>query len=83
MARSISGISSTISSQIKGVVLFGYTQNAQNNRAIPNFPTSKTKIYCALGDLVCSGTLTITAAHFTYVDEAQGEASDFLISKIG
>jgi hypothetical protein len=49
MAGSIKSISSDISNQIKGVVLFGYTQNAQNNGGIPNFPASKTLVFCAEG----------------------------------
>ncbi len=52
MAGSIAGLSSTVRNQIKGVVLFGYTQNAQNNGGIPNFTSSKLKVYCAATDAV-------------------------------
>lgn len=83
MAGSISKLSSTISNQIKGVVLFGYTQNKQNNGGIPNFPASKLKVYCATGNKVCDGTLQVTAAHFSYGPDAAGPTPDFLISKIG
>jgi cutinase len=83
IAGSIKNISSDISSQIKGVVFFGYTQNAQNNGGIPNFPASKTLVFCADGDAVCTGTLTILPAHFSYLDEAEDEGPAFLISKIG
>ena len=83
MAAAISESSETIRNQVKGVVLFGYTQNKQNNGGIPNFPQDRVEVYCAAGDLVCDGTLTVTAAHFTYVDEAANEAPRFLAGKIG
>ncbi|KAL7774218.1 hypothetical protein CFE70_005130 [Pyrenophora teres f. teres 0-1] len=51
MAGAIPGLSATVQNQIKGVVLFGYTKNKQNGGKIPNFPSSKTAIYCNSGDL--------------------------------
>lgn len=64
-------------------VLFGYTQNQQNRGSVPNYPSDRLEVFCAFGDLVCDGTLTITAAHLSYSDEAAGEAPRFLASKIG
>lgn len=64
-------------------MLFGYTKNKQNNGGIQSYPADNVKVFCAMGDLVCSGTLTVTAAHFTYFDEAAGPAPEFLESKIG
>lgn len=64
-------------------MLFGYTQNQQNNGGIPNYPSDRLEVFCAVGDLVCDGTLIITAAHLSYGDEAAGEAPRFLASKIG
>jgi cutinase len=64
-------------------VLFGYTQNTQNGGRIPNFSTSKTEIYCDATDAVYYGTLFIHPAHFSYLDEAETTAPNFLISKVG
>ncbi|KAK4442194.1 family 5 putative carbohydrate esterase [Podospora aff. communis PSN243] len=81
-AASIRDSSSAIREQIKGVVLFGYTKNLQNVGRIPNYPSSRLEVYCALGDAVCTGTLLVLPAHLTYSDEAEGPAPRFLISRI-
>jgi hypothetical protein len=71
-----------LQAKVKGVVLIGFTRNLQDGGAIPNYPKSQTKVYCATGDLVCFGTLTITAAHLTYGVDASSAAA-FLASKVG
>jgi cutinase len=68
--------------QVKGVVLFGYTKNAQNNGRIPNYPTDRTKVFCNTGDLVCTGSLIVAAPHFGYTADSLGPAPEFLKSKI-
>ncbi|KAM0405842.1 hypothetical protein ACHAQC_000931 [Fusarium culmorum] len=83
VAAAISKLDAKVMDQVKGCVLFGYTKNAQNNDAIPNYPKDRTAIYCNVGDAVCTGTLIITAAHFMYQADAAGPAPEFLISKIG
>jgi cutinase len=82
-AAAVSDLSTTVRNQVVGTVLFGYTKNQQNRGAIPNYPQDRLKVFCAAGDLVCTGSLTVTAAHLTYGDEARNEAPAFLISKIG
>ncbi|KAI1851322.1 hypothetical protein JX265_000444 [Neoarthrinium moseri] len=79
--RAVEQLSSSVISRIAGIVLFGDTQYEQENGRIRNYPTQNTKIYCALGDLVCDGTLIITAAHLTYGADAS-DAARFLVSRI-
>jgi cutinase len=81
MHNSVSGLSSSVKDRVKGVVLFGDTRNLQDGRQIPNFPRDSIKIYCALGDMVCSGTLIITLAHFSYSVNVP-DALSFLSSKV-
>jgi len=82
-AAAVSKLPAATQSKVVGAVLFGYTKNLQNRGQIPNYPAANTKIFCAVGDLVCTGSLVITAAHLSYNDEASTEAPQFLISKIG
>lgn len=82
MSNSISELPSNIQNQIKGVVLFGYTKNLQNARRIPNFPTSKTEIYCNISDAVCWGNLFILPAHFLYTVDSSIAAPRWLIQQI-
>ncbi|KAF9693997.1 hypothetical protein EKO04_007732 [Ascochyta lentis] len=83
MAGAISKLEAALRDRVVGTVLFGYTKNQQNRKAIPNYPAENLKIYCAAGDLVCTGTLAITVAHFSYSDEAAGPAPQFLRGRIG
>lgn len=63
-------------------MLFGYTKNLQNRGRIPNYPADRTRVYCAIGDLVCQGTLIVVAPHLTYGDDARGPAASFLAGQI-
>lgn len=82
MSNAISELSETVRDQIKGVVLFGYTKNAQNGGGIPNFPGERLKVFCNAGDDVCNGGLNVTQAHFEYGTAARVDAPKFLKEKI-
>ncbi|KAH8724171.1 cutinase 1 [Phaeosphaeriaceae sp. PMI808] len=82
-AAAIGDLTATVRNQIVGTVLFGYTKNKQNNGGIPNYTQSKLKVFCASGDLVCTGSLVVTSAHLSYGPQASSEAPAFLISKLG
>ena len=77
----IKGLSSTVQNKVKGVVLYGYTRDAQENGGIAGFPSSKVKVFCAPGDTVCDDTLVVTAAHFSYIIDVT-PAVTFLASKV-
>lgn len=83
MAAALTDVTPAVRNQVVGTVLFGYTQNLQNLGRIPSYPSDRLEVFCAIGDLVCDGTLIITVAHLSYGDEAAGEAPRFLASKIG
>lgn len=82
MDGSIQALPAALKAKIAGVVLFGFTRNLQDGGKIPNYPASQTKVFCAVGDLVCDGTLIITAAHLTYGVDAPAAAA-FLKTELG
>jgi cutinase len=82
MDGSIQTLPASIKSKVKGVVLFGFTRNAQDDGQIPNYLIGQTKVICARGDLVCNNTLIITAAHLSYGSYAPAAAA-FLVGAVG
>ena len=66
MTNAIQALDATTKSQVTGVVMYGFTRNAQDKGQVPGFSKAQTKVFCATGDLVCLNTLTITPAHLTY-----------------
>ncbi|KAJ4986762.1 cutinase [Stagonosporopsis vannaccii] len=83
IAGAIPKLDAGVKGRVVGTVLFGYTQNEQNAGGIEGYPAENLKVFCAQGDRVCTGTLRITAAHFSYGDDAAGPAPEFLESKLG
>lgn len=80
MNNAIQALDATSKAAVAGVVMFGYTRNAQDNGGVPGFANDKVKVFCATGDLVCRNTLTITPAHLTYGVNAD-EAAQFLAQR--
>jgi len=78
---SVQQLSASVKAKVKGVVLFGFTRNLQDGGRIPNYPTADTDVFCAVGDLVCDGTMEITLAHLSYGVDAPAAAA-FLASKV-
>lgn len=81
ISNAVEQLSDAVKARLDGVVFFGYTKNLQNLGRIPGFPSNKLKVYCNVGDMVCSGTLIITAAHLTYGLKTT-EAALWLASKV-
>ncbi|KAM7189869.1 putative cutinase [Rhypophila sp. PSN 637] len=79
--RAVEDLPQAQKDQIVAAFTFGDTQNQQDNGQIPNFPREKTLIICNVGDLVCSGTLTLLAPHFTYGSRAD-EAVAFIAGRL-
>jgi cutinase len=67
MMNAVKESSKQIQDKIVGVVLFGYTKNAQTKSGIPGFPKNRVAVYCSKGDGVCKGTLAVTGGHFSYM----------------
>lgn len=74
VAAGISRLDESTRAKIAGTVLFGYTKNLQNHGQIPNYPRDRLKVYCNPGDMVCTGSLFITAAHLGYAPAAAQDA---------
>jgi cutinase len=81
-AATIEDLPSNIRDKIAGTVLFGYTKNLQNRGRIPNYPAERTKVFCNVGDLVCTGSLIVAAPHLAYQSDASGPAPQFLIQRL-
>jgi len=83
MMNAISKLPEAAKSKVAGVVLFGYTKNAQTKSSIPNYPKENVKVFCSSGDGVCGGSLLVTIGHFSYMADGSGPQSiSFLVNKI-
>lgn len=83
LMNAVSKLPQNIKSRVAGVVLFGYTKNAQTRSSIPGYPKERVRVYCSLGDGVCGGALPVTAGHFSYLVDGSGpKAINFLSSQI-
>lgn len=82
IAGAVSGLDDSVKSMVKGVVLYGYTKNLQNDGSIPDYPKDQTKVFCNVDDGVCSGSLVVTAGHLTYTADVD-QAVQFLEGTLG
>lgn len=81
MHRSVEKLSKDVQNHIAGIVLYGDTQNKQDNGQIKNFPKEKVKIYCGANDGVCGGGLNVNGGHFAYTQDMQPGA-EYLAERI-
>jgi cutinase len=83
MHGTVGKLPAAIKDRIAVGVLFGDTRNKQDKNQVPDFPKEKTEIYCTKEDGVCWGSLNVTAGHFVYTVNGDGDkAIRFLKEKI-
>ncbi|KAI5778067.1 cutinase [Geopyxis carbonaria] len=80
-AAALQAVSADVKARVDATVFFGYTKNLQNSGGVPGYPSDKLKIFCNAGDLVCTGSLVITAAHLAYGPKV-ADAVQFIASKV-
>jgi cutinase len=69
--------------RVVGGVLFGDTMYDKNDGRIPDYPKGDVKIFCDRDDRLCSGSLSMSNAHFVYlVNDDVSKALQFLQGKI-
>ncbi|KAI5923769.1 cutinase [Camillea tinctor] len=83
IAGAITALEPATQELIKGVVLFGYTQNIQNKGEIPGFPFYLVQVYCLITDVVCYSVLFVMPSHFMYGIQAAIDAPQFLEDRLG
>ncbi|KAL1637698.1 hypothetical protein SLS58_009123 [Diplodia intermedia] len=66
--------------RVAAAVTFGDPLKAQQFK---NIDQSRTKIFCAAGDMVCSNQFIITPAHLSYATESVGPAAEFIQQQLG
>ncbi|EOD51797.1 hypothetical protein GTA08_BOTSDO09527 [Neofusicoccum parvum] len=73
-------LSADEAAKVAAAVTFGDPLKAQ---PFKNIDQSKTKIFCAAGDLVCTNQFIITPAHLSYASASTGPAAEFIQSQLG
>jgi len=82
-ANAITRLDSEGKQRVLGIVLYGYTKNAQTRSSIPGYPGDRVKVFCRVDDGVCGGALLVTAGHFGYIADGTGpQGVTFLSQKI-
>jgi cutinase len=76
------GLDTATKEKVVGVALFGDTRNKQDKSHIPNFPESKSKVWCNANDGVCGGGLNVNAGHLSYSGSQINEAAKWLAGKV-
>ncbi|GME35746.1 putative cutinase [Neofusicoccum parvum] len=72
-------LDSSQASKVAAAVTFGDPLQAQ---PFQNIEASRTKIFCATGDLVCTNQFIITPAHLSYATASVGPAAEFIQSQL-
>lgn len=71
MTGAVEDSSDEVKARIAGAVLYGSTQNAQNDGKIPDYPDENALTICAATDGVCGGALLVTVSFLPSATSSQ------------
>ncbi|KAH8883091.1 cutinase [Thozetella sp. PMI_491] len=71
-------LTTALTNKINSVLIFGDPDDGQ---AVGSIPSSKVKIICHDGDLICDGTIIVTSQHTNYQQDV-GTAASWVAGKV-